>query len=514
MTYPGTIAASDPDKLAVILAGSGQTMTYGVLEENSARLARVLHEAGLRRGDGIALLADNDPRVFEVYWAARRSGLYLTPINHHLAPDEVRYILDDSGAKALVVSAAKRQLAEEILRGGSPRPVRLAFGGEVPGYDDYAVALATAGTESLPMPCGADMLYSSGTTGQPKGVRPPLPERRVDEPGDLVIGLLSQAYGLDGDTVYLSPAPSYHSAPVKWCLAVHALGGTVVMMERFDAEGALRAIERFEVTHAQFVPTMFVRILKLDPQLRARYDVSSLRVVVHAAAPCPVEVKAAVIAEWGPIVAEYYGQTETLGMTMIDSTQWARRPGSVGRSALGVIHICDDDGKDLAVGEVGTVYFERDALPFSYHNDPERTLAAQHPDHPTWGTVGDLGYVDDDGYLFLTDRKAFMIISGGVNIYPQEIENALTLHPAVFDLAVIGIPDKEMGEQVKAVVQPADGVEPGPALERELLAFLRERIAHFKVPRSIDFVADLPRTATGKLQKHRIREQYVPSVAR
>jgi fatty-acyl-CoA synthase len=487
------------------MAGSGTTLRYGELEENSARLARVLHDAGLRRGDGLALLADNDPRVFEVYWAARRSGLYLTPINSHLAPDEVRYILEDSGAKALVVSAAKGELAQAILPGPTSMRLHLAFGGHVVGYADYTAALAGAATDPLPMPCGADMLYSSGTTGRPKGVRPPLPDRAVDEPGDLVIGLLSQAYGIDAATRYLSPAPSYHSAPVKWCLAVHALGGTVVMMERFDPEGALRAIERFGITHAQFVPTMFVRILKLDAEVRARYDLSSLRVVVHAAAPCPVDVKAAIIAEWGPIVHEYYGQTETLGMTMIDSAQWAQRPGSVGRAALGVIHICDDDGQELPPDEVGTVYFERDALPFSYHNDPERTRAAQHPEHPNWGTVGDVGYLDEDGYLFLTDRKAFMIISGGVNIYPQEIENVLALHPKVLDVAVIGVPDAEMGESVKAFVELPAGVPASADLEREIVEFVRSRIAHYKAPRSVEFVASLPRTPTGKLVKGELK---------
>jgi fatty-acyl-CoA synthase len=295
---------------------------------------------------------------------------------------------------------------------------------------------------------------------------------------------------------------------------IQQVGGTVVVMPRFDPAAALEAIERYRATHSQWVPTMFVRMLKLPAEQRQAYDVSSLRVAVHAAAPCPVEVKQAMIEWWGPILNEYYAATEAIGITVIDSPTWLSKPGSVGRALLGVLHVCDDEGKELPAGEVGLVYFEREVLPFAYHNDPDKTRKAQHPDHPNWGTTGDVGYVDDDGFLFLTDRKAFMIISGGVNIYPQEVENALTLHPAVLDVAVIGVPDEEMGEQVKAVVQPAPGVAAGPELEGELLGFLRERIAHYKVPRSIDFVTELPRTATGKLQKHKIRERYLAAVAR
>jgi len=285
-----------------------------------------------------------------------------------------------------------------------------------------------------------------------------------------------------------------------------------VVMERFDARYALELIERHKITHGQFVPTMFVRMLKLPEAVRTRYDLSSHRVAVHAAAPCSIEVKQAMIDWWGPILQEYYAATEAIGITMIDSPTWLTKPGSVGRSMLGIVHICDEGGGELPLGKPGLVYFERDVLPFAYHNDPERTRQAQHPDHDNWGTTGDIGYLDEDGFLFLTDRQSFMIISGGVNIYPQEIENALTLHPKVLDLAVIGIPDDEMGQQVKAVVQPAAGVDAGPELEWELLEFLRARIAHFKVPSSIDFVADLPRTATGKLQKHRLTARYAVAV--
>ncbi|HUR72876.1 MAG TPA: acyl-CoA synthetase [Sporichthya sp.] len=518
--YPGTHARTHPDKPAAIGVGTDGrvygVLTYRQLNENSLRLAHVFADAGLRRGDVVGLLTDNRLEAFEVYWAALRSGLYFTAVNHHLATEEAEYILRDAGVKALVVSAGKAELAAAVRDAASDggAVVALAYGGPVPGYDDYSAALAGASTDPLPdQPRGSMMLYSSGTTGRPKGVRPPLSHRQVSEPGDPLVQLNHDVYGIDADTVYLSPAPIYHSAPVKWCHSVHAYGGTVVMMERFDAEGALRAIDEQHVTHAQFVPTMLIRILKLDPAVRARYDTSSLRVAVHAAAPCPVEVKQAIIAEWGPVVWEYYGSTESLGVTIIDSAQALAKPGSVGRPVLGVLHICDSDspaGDELPTGEVGTVYFERaellgkGGLPFRYHNDDERTKSAQHPAHPTWGTVGDLGYVDEDGYLFLTDRKAFLIISGGVNIYPQEVENVLALHPAVHDVAVVGVPDAEMGESVAAYVELPPGVDGSPELAAELRTFVRSRIAHYKAPRTVTFVDSLPRTPTGKLVKGRL----------
>ncbi|HET6505126.1 MAG TPA: acyl-CoA synthetase [Amycolatopsis sp.] len=503
--FPGVHAASSPDKPAAVLAGSGQLLTYRQLDEASLRLAHVFRAAGLVRGDVVGIVTDNRLEAFEVYWAAMRSGLYYTAVNHHLSVDEAGYILRDAGVKALVVSAGKAELGAAV-RNATDVAAALAYGGPVDGYDDYTAVLAAASTEPLPdQPRGSMMLYSSGTTGRPKGVRPPLQHKQVHEQGDPLVQLNHDVYGVDADTVYLSPAPIYHSAPVKWCHSVHAYGGTVVMMERFDAEATLKAIEQYKVTHAQFVPTMLIRILKLDPEIRARYDHSSLRVAVHAAAPCPVEVKQAIIAEWGPIVWEYYGSTESLGVTVIDSAGSLAKPGSVGKPVIGTLHICDDDGKELPPGETGTVYFEREFLPFRYHNDDERTRSAQHPVHPNWGTVGDLGYVDDDGFLFLTDRKAFLIISGGVNIYPQEVENALALHPLVHDVAVIGVPDEEMGESVAAFVELPPGVEPSDDLGAEILAFVRSRIAHYKAPRTVTFVDELPRTPTGKLVKGRLR---------
>jgi long-chain acyl-CoA synthetase len=508
--YPGTFAAATPDKPAVVLAETGASISYRELDERSARLARVLHEAGLRRGDHIAFLSPNALEVFEVYWAALRSGLYVTGVNYGLSADETSYIVNDCGARALVVSTEVAALAVALAAKTPNVELRLAYGGDVEGHTSYKSALAGVSGEPLAdQPRGADMLYSSGTTGRPKGVKPPLPDRQVHEPGDPFAGLFGPMYGFGPDTVYFSPAPTYHAAPLRFGGIVHAFGGTLVMAKKFDAEKSLATIQDYRVTHSQWVPTMFVRMLKLAAETRAQYDVSSLQVAIHAAAPCPVDVKQQMVDWWGPILFEYYGATEGIGITLINTEQWLAKRGSVGKAGLGIIRICDDEGAELPVGEIGTVYFERDHLPFAYHNDPEKTRDAYHPDHPTWSTTGDIGYVDSDGYLFLTDRKAFMIISGGVNIYPREVEDCLTLHPKVLDIAVFGVPDNEMGERVQAVVQPAPGVETGPELEAELLAFVRKRIAHFKVPRSIDFAEALPRTPTGKLVKGLLRDDYV-----
>ena len=506
--FPGLHARTTPDRPAVIAAETGEVLTYRQLEENSAALARVLHDKGLRPGDVVAVLSDNAAQVFEVYWAAHRSGLYITAINHHLNAGEAAYIVKDSGARVLIASTALADLASAMAHDLDDVEAFLAFGGEIPGFSGYEDALAAAGPPLAEQPCGAVMRYSSGTTGLPKGVKPPLPQRNVDEPGDAIVAIASRIFGIESSDIYLSPAPIYHAAPLRWCGMIQALGGTVVLMTKFDAEATLRNIETYHVTAAQMVPTMFIRLLKLDDDVRRRYDLSSLRVVIHAAAPCPVEVKRAMIEWLGPVIYEYYSSTEAHGMTFVNSADWLAHPGTVGRSVLGVVHICDDAGTELPVGEVGTVYFERDRLPFEYHNDPTKTAAAQHPSHPSWTTVGDLGYVDADGYLYLADRKSFMIISGGVNIYPQEVENVLALHPAVHDVAVIGVPHSEMGEEVKAVVQPTDGVSGSDSLATELIDYVRDRIAHFKAPRSVDFVDELPRTPTGKLLKNGLKERF------
>jgi fatty-acyl-CoA synthase len=500
--YPG---AHDPNRPAVIMSADATRLTYGELEENSLRLAHRLRDNGFQRGDVIAVLAGNDPRVFEVYWAAQRSGLYVTAINKHLRPNEIAYILEDSGAQALFVGpglavAVPDRVRYAVTMGGTPPD-----GGV---WHDYATELSAGSTAPLAdQPRGADMLYSSGTTGRPKGIRPPLLDMQVDEPGEPIAALFGPQLGLDANTVFLSPAPLYHAAPLRVCAAVHALGGTVVVMDGFDAEAALAAIERYGVTHSQWVPTMFVRMLKLPQRVRDRYDLSSHRAAVHAAAPCPIEVKERMFDWWGPILHEYYSSTEAPGVTWIRPDEWMAHPGSVGRSILGVAHICDDEGHELPEGSIGTVYFERDVRPFEYHNDRVATRGAEHPDHPNWTTVGDIGRLDG-GYLYLTDRKAFVIISGGVNIYPQEVEDALALHPAVTDVAVIGVPDAEMGERVLAVVQPAPDVAADDALADGLIDHVRSRIAGYKLPRAVHFVDQLPRTATGKLVKGQLRDRY------
>lgn len=513
--YPGTFADTTPDKPAIVVAETGAITTYAELDERSTRLANLLREHGLRPGDHVAFLADNTPEVYDVYWAALRSGLYVTGINNHLTPAEAAYIAADCGAQVLIASAGAGELAAALVDLVPGVTLWLAYGGAIAAYGDYDAALTAASPQRpVHQPAGADMLYSSGTTGKPKGVLPALPTYQVDEPGDPTSALFGPAYRFTADSVFYSAAPLYHAAPLRFGGFVHRTGGTLVVAHGFDPEQALTDIDRFGITHSQWVPTMFVRMLKLPADVRARHDVSSMRYAIHAAAPCPVEIKRQMIDWWGPVLYEYYSSTEANGVTLVSPDEWLARPGSVGRAALGVIHICDESGAELPTGGIGTVWFERDRMPFAYHHDPEKTAGAQHPDHPTWSAVGDIGYVDDDGYLFLTDRKAFMIISGGVNIYPQEAEDILTVHPAVADVAVIGVPDPEMGEQVKAVVQLVDGAVPGDELAAELIAFTRARLAHYKTPRTVDFTDDLPRSATGKLVKAELTRRYRGAVGR
>jgi fatty-acyl-CoA synthase len=455
-------------------------------------------------------MSDNDARIFDVYWAAQRSGLYVTAINYRLRKDEMEYILQNSGAKALFVGRGAAEVATTI------GPIatlehRIAFEDGLANHRSLEQLITEASTlRPAHEPRGADMLYSSGTTGRPKGVRPLLPGRDVSEPGDTMTAMFSKSFGLSEETIYLSPSPLYHAAPLRTCATVHALGGTVLVMERFDAEAALAAVEHYRSTHSQWVPTMFVRMLKLPDAVRSRYDVSSMQVAIHAAAPCPAEVKRQMMDWWGPILHEYYSSTEMNGITVIGPQEWLAKPGSVGRPVLGTIHVCNDEGRVLPAGQDGMIFFERDAMPFEYYGDPERTKATQHAAHPTWTSVGDIGHVDEDGFLFLTDRKAFMIISGGVNIYPQEVENELTLHPLIKDIAVIGVPDPDMGEQVKAVVQLEAGLEGSDKLAEEIIAFVKERLASYKAPKSVDFVGTLPRTPTGKLMKSELRRRYWP----
>lgn len=505
--YLADHARLTPDKPAMVSADTGQFVTYAELNERSNRFAQYLHAQGLRRGDHIAVLMENNLSFMEPIWAAFRSGLYVTTINRYLPADEAAYIANDCGAKALVTSFAKREIAAELTDLIPSCPIRLMVGGTIPGWTSYEDAVASASPEPLAEEwMGDSMLYSSGTTGRPKGILRPLAEITPAE--GFGVRQAANRYELTADSVYLSPAPLYHAAPLAYVLTVQSFGGTVVMMERFDAEQALQLIEKYGVTHSQWVPTMFVRMMKLEPQVRARYDLSSHKVAIHAAAPCPVEVKRQMIEWWGPILYEYYAGTEASGSTFITSEDWLEHPGSVGRAALGVLHICDEDGEELPIGETGLVYFEREAPTFEYHNDPAKTASARHPKHANWNALGDVGYLDADGYLYLTDRKAFMIISGGVNIYPQAIEDALITHPKVADVAVFGIPDPEMGEAVKAVIEPAPGQTASDDLAAELMTYARERIAHYMAPRSIDFIEEMPRLPTGKLYKRVLRDAY------
>jgi fatty-acyl-CoA synthase len=506
--YPGAHAKTEPDKPALIMGRSGEVVTYAELDARSNRLARLLWANGLRPGGHVAIFMENNPRYPEVYWAAIRSGLYLTTVNRHLSVDEAAFVIDDSGAEALVTSRALADVAAQLVSRIPKCRLRLMTDGAAGGYDSYEEAIASQPPEPLTtQPLGIMMLYSSGTTGRPKGVKRSLPDRSVEE-GDATIVLLGALFGFSQESVYLSPAPIYHSAPLGFSMALLGLGATVVMMERFDPREALRCIEAYRCTHSQWVPTMFTRILKLPEEERMRHDVSSLRGAIHAAAPCPIQVKEEMIGWWGPILQEYYGGTELNGLTYIDSSDWLEHRGSVGRAVLGTLHICDEAGAELPPGEIGIIYFEREEMPFEYHNDPEKTSDSQHPQHPNWSTLGDMGRVDEDGYLYLTDRKDHMIVSGGVNIYPDEIENTLVTHPKVIDVAVFGVPNEEFGEEVKAVVQLIEGVRGSPELAEELSCFVRERIAHYKCPRSIDFEAKLPRLSTGKLYKRLLRDRY------
>jgi fatty-acyl-CoA synthase len=351
------------------------------------------------------------------------------------------------------------------------------------------------------------MLYSSGTTGRPKGVRPRAPDSDDVQAPVPLVGLAVMGAGVpaDGSAVYLSPAPLYHSAPLGWGTTVHRLGGTLVVMEKFDPEAALQTIERYSVTDSQWVPTHFVRMLKLEPERRAGYDLSSHQRALHAAAPCPVPVKQAMIEWWGPIVNEYYAGSEGIGMTLVKAQEWLERPGTVGKAIFGKLHICGPDGAELPPGEDGLIYFENEILP-TYHNDPAKTAEAMHPEG--WMTLGDIGHVDAEGYLYLTDRKSHMIISGGVNVYPQEVENLLVSHPKVMDAAVIGAPDPDLGEQVVAVVQPVTMDEAGEQLEAELRAYLEPELSRIKMPRLFEFRSELPREANGKLYKRELRDEF------
>lgn len=506
--HPTVHAKTTPDKPAYIMASTGDAVTYKELDERSNQLAHLFRDAGLKAGDSIAIFMDNNARFYEICWAAQRAGLYYTAVPSRLTAGEVAYIVADCNARMFFTSTAM-PVAADMLKGDHLAKIERKFivGGEMAGYEDFIAARAKYPTTPIAdETSGTDMLYSSGTTGRPKGVKHALTGAPIDEPGALVM-LAQMLYVMDNNSVYLSPAPLYHAAPLRWSMAVQRLGGTVVVMEHFDAEESLKLIEKYKITHSQWVPTMFVRMLKMPEDVRKKYDVSSLKVAIHAAAPCPIPVKQQMIEWWGPVIYEYYAGSEGNGFCAINSEEWLAHKGSVGKALTAITHICDDEGNELPIGEAGTIYFESDNN-FEYHNDPKKTAESRHPQHPTWSTLGDIGKVDEEGFVYLTDRKAFMIISGGVNIYPQEAENLLVMHPKVADVAVIGVPNEDFGEEVKAVVQPVDWADAGPELEAELMEYCKTELSAIKCPRSVDFEEELPRHPTGKLYKRLIRDRY------
>lgn len=500
-------ALHEPGRPAITMGRSGETVTYGELDAAANRIARLLRASGLQPGDHVAFCIENTPAFLEVCWGAQYAGLLYTAISTSLTAGEIAYIVDDCDARVVILSARFADQAAEIRAGAPGVEAWFAVGGPVDGFASFEDALAEQAPEPLDEERigGRDMLYSSGTTGRPKGIKPAAPAAPLTETPIVVTPILRDMFAVGSGDVYLSPAPLYHAAPLRFCMAIHQLGGHVVVMERWDAAECLQLIGRFGVTAAQFVPTMFVRLLRLEGGVREAADVSSLRLVIHAAAPCPVEVKQQMLDWWGPVIHEYYAGTEACGLTWVTPEEWAARPGTVGRPLIGVPHVVGADGSELGPGEDGAIYFS-DGPAFEYHKDPEKTRAAT--DARGWQTFGDVGHTDEDGFLYLTDRASYMIITGGVNVYPQEAEDALLGHPAVMDAAVFGIPDAEMGEAVQAVVQPVEAPADPAALEAELLEHCRSRLSRIKCPRRIDFRPELPRTPTGKLLKRLLKDEY------
>jgi acyl-CoA synthetase (AMP-forming)/AMP-acid ligase II len=489
-------AAANPAKAAVVMNATGAVRTYGEIAETSGRLARALRDRGVGKGDHVAILLDNQTEFYDAVWAAIRLGAYVTPINWHLVAAEAGYILDNCDASTFIATSRLAEVVAQMEPYLGKVTSRFCVDGDIPGFErlDEVIAGVEPGLGRDEAE-GAWMFYSSGTTGQPKGILPPLPEGDVGAPSFLT-KMLGGMFGFDDRTIYLSPgAPLYHAAPAGWTYGTQRLGGVSIVMEHFEPLEVLAAIERHRVTHVQFVPTHMIRLLKLSEEERSAFDLSSLQVVVHAAAPCPVETKKRFIEWVGPIVHEFYSGSEGAGLTYITSDDWLAHPGSVGRSMTGQIHIVGDDGDEVPAGEEGEVWFST-SRQFEYYHEPEKTKRAW--DERGWSWMGDVGRVDDDGYLYLTDRASNMIISGGVNIYPREIEDALIVHPSVDDVAVLGTPDPDMGEQVTAFVQRAAGSD---VSGDELVAWCRERLSHFKCPKEVRFVDELPRLPTGKLLK-------------
>jgi len=518
--YAGHRFAQHPDRPAIIMASSGETVSHADYERRSNRLAHLLRARGLQRLDHYAVFMENHARYLECCGAGERAGLYYTCINSYLTAEELAYIVGNCEAQVLITSVARLEVARVALL--QCPAVRLCLvidevagvagdGAAVRALNDPRFAdfvQATAAFPDTPIAdewLGSAMLYSSGTTGRPKGIQRLLPEGPPSEPTPL-FHFLHRIWQAEPGMVYLSPAPLYHSAPQANVGLALRNGGTVVVMEHFDAEQYLALVPRYRVTHSQLVPTMFSRLLKLPPEVRGRHDLSSLKFIVHAAAPCPVPVKQQMIDWWGPIIHEYYGATEGLGFTFCNSAEWLAHPGTVGRVMLGELHVLDESGRELPQGEPGELWFKI-ATPFVYYKDPERTQSSRSDDG-SMATVGDVGYVDADGFVHLTDRSTFMIICGGVNIYPQECENLLITHPQVADAAVFGVPNDDLGEEVKAVVQVMPGVVADAAFAQALIGFCREHLAPLKCPKSVDFIVQMPRLPTGKLYKKPLRDKY------
>ncbi|MEV4316607.1 acyl-CoA synthetase [Actinocrispum sp. NPDC049592] len=495
------IADELPDHPAVIDPDGG-VVTYRELADRANRYGRGLQELGLQTGDTVVMLLPNSADLVALYFAVLQTGLYVVPVNWHLVGPEIAYIIEDSGAKAFI---AHERFATAAGEAGKSVTARFAIG-DIDGFRPLS-ELGSSAERPEQRTAGAPMVYTSGTTGRPKGVRRPLTGSDPDE----VPAASTWFFGIFGlkpfdDHVHICGSPLYHTAVLNFVGISIQMGHTVVLMERWDPEEMLKLIERHKVTHSHMVPTQFHRLLALPEETRNSYDVSSLRTMIHGAAPCPLETKRRMLDWWGPVVVEYYAATEG-GGTSIGAEEWLRKPGSVGKAWPGsVVKVLDDKGEELPPGEPGLVYMRMGASSFEYHKDKEKTLAARVGD---LFTLGDIGYLDEDGYLYLRDRKSDMIISGGVNIYPAEIEGELAVHPKVADIAVFGIPHPDWGEEIKAVVQPAEGVEPSDELTEELLAYAQERLAKFKLPKSIDYMDELPRDPNGKLYKRKLREAYV-----
>lgn len=510
--HPRIHAETQPDKVALAMASSGETVTYGELEQRANRGAHALRHLGLGKGDTLAIACDNRLEFFDIYWAAQRAGVILVLLSTRLKLDEIVYVVNDSSASVLLVSDALPTVACDLdaARKAMPGLVRVVTIGPVAALPDWnALCASQPAIPIVDEEIGGRMVYSSGTTGKPKGIKFASAIGNPVQPNPAAL-LFNRLYRLGSGTVYLSPAPLYHSAPMGMTACIQSVSGTAIIMPKFDAEEFLKAIERWKVTAVMAVPTMFIRLLALPPEVRASYDLSSLKTVIHASSPCPVPVKRAMIEWLGPIIDEFYAGSEGNGHVTISSAEWLARPGSVGKAVVGAIHICDDAGNELPIGETGTIYFAG-GKPVIYHNDPVKTASVYNPLHPEWSTMGDVGRIDGEGYLYLSDRKDFMIITGGVNVYPQEVEDLLITHPAVADAAVFGVPHPDFGEEVKAVIQPKLWAQATDDLGKDLIAWCRERLADVKCPRSVDFESELPRAETGKLYKKELKARYWPA---